>query len=125
MRATRSSKLKSKPGGDNSGNTRKEGWVDWNLEEEIAKVIEKGVALGLDLKSRGSIIRKTNQQQKGPAVSNTSQANNVIWDLEEEIAKLMETRVALGFDFNGNENEIIEVVSSREKEDEERMEDLE
>ena len=40
---------------------------------------------------------------------------------EEEITKVLETGAALGFDFNGREEEISQVISIMEREDEERV----
>ncbi|KAK0589063.1 hypothetical protein LWI29_009154 [Acer saccharum] len=77
-------------------------------EEEITKVIEKGVALGLDWRN-------------GSKKACNGDGNNEDWDVEEEVKKVMETGAALGFDFNGNEEEIYKVVSTRECEDEARL----
>ncbi|KAI9197737.1 hypothetical protein LWI28_003456 [Acer negundo] len=63
--------------------------VKWNLENEIARVIEKGVAHGIELKVRKQRI-----------------ANGREGDVDEEVTKIVETWVTLGFDFNGRENEI-------------------
>ncbi|KAI9194238.1 hypothetical protein LWI28_004328 [Acer negundo] len=51
-----------------------------------------------------------------------SKASYGTWNVDEEVAKVLETGAALRFDFNGNEEEIVEVVSSRKREDEKRME---
>ncbi|KAK1568772.1 hypothetical protein Q3G72_028490 [Acer saccharum] len=99
---TRSSILKIGQVRDIVGNSSRKGRVVWNSKEEITKVIEKGVVLGLNLKYRSSVIRKANQLHEGLKDS------DVIWDLEEEITKVLETGAALSFDFNGKENEIIE-----------------
>ena len=60
------------------------------MEGEFAKVIKKGVALG--------VVKKKN--------------DTIEWDLEEE--------VMMGFDFNGNEEELYEVVAELEREEEVR-----
>ncbi|KAK2634788.1 hypothetical protein Ddye_029580 [Dipteronia dyeriana] len=59
-------------------------------KEEITKFIEKGVALGLDFRSRKPV------DEEGPL----NQVSMGEWNLDEEVAKVMETGVALGFDFN-------------------------
>ncbi|KAK1580906.1 hypothetical protein Q3G72_001236 [Acer saccharum] len=86
--------------------------VIWNLDEEIAKVIEKGADLGVNFKLRSTCSKnedgvKKNREDK--------------WNLEEEVTKVIETRVALGLDFYGREEEIAEYLSSRELKDEARF----
>ncbi|KAI9154420.1 hypothetical protein LWI28_026107 [Acer negundo] len=76
--------------------------VIWHLEDEIAKVIEKGDALGINMQAK----------QMGD--------NSEVWDLQVEVAKVLETGAALGFDFHGQEVEITEIVSAMEKGDEVR-----
>ncbi|KAK1565552.1 hypothetical protein Q3G72_029415 [Acer saccharum] len=78
-----------------NSNKVKKKMVIWNIAEEITNFFEKGVAMGVDLKNRGS-------------------------SLDDKVSRIMETGAALGFDFNCNEDEIAEFVSSREKEDEAR-----
>ncbi|KAI9178653.1 hypothetical protein LWI28_029259 [Acer negundo] len=66
----------------------------WNLEDEVAKVVEKGVALGyfngpkasggLDSIPSGSLGQK-----------------NGSWCLSLKVAKVTETGITLGFDFHG------------------------
>ncbi|KAK1548763.1 hypothetical protein Q3G72_035111 [Acer saccharum] len=86
--------------------------VIWNLDEEIAKVIEKGADLGVNFKLRSTCSKdedgvKKNREDK--------------WNLEEEVTKVIETGVALGLDFYGKEAEIAKYLSSRELEDEARF----
>ena len=108
----------------------------WNLEEEMAKLIEKRVALGHDFKARhkapdleAKTKRIGNQEDinssgieggihGGIHGGSSSQSG---WSLEMEVAKILEVGAALGFDFNGNEGEIGEILSRREKEDEDRL----
>ncbi|KAI9168801.1 hypothetical protein LWI28_002123 [Acer negundo] len=70
----------------------------WNLEEEFAKVIQKGVALG--------IIKKKDDK--------------VEWDLDEEVTKVLETGATLGIDFDGNKEELYDVVVGLERKGEAR-----
>ncbi|KAK1584237.1 hypothetical protein Q3G72_031097 [Acer saccharum] len=86
----------------------------WSLEEEITKVIEKGVALGHIVTSKAN-VRGQEQQSGVKCLSNTG------WNLEEEVTKVIEVAIALGFDFNGKEDETGEQIARREMEDEERM----
>ncbi|KAK0607302.1 hypothetical protein LWI29_012866 [Acer saccharum] len=60
---TRGSRSKFKET-NNNGQVKYEKRVIWNLEDEIAKVTEKGVVLGLDLKS-GSSCRRSNNTKGG------------------------------------------------------------
>ncbi|KAK2641448.1 hypothetical protein Ddye_023211 [Dipteronia dyeriana] len=76
----------------------------WNLEVEITKVVEKGVELGYDF----------NKEQKTLITKES-------WNLEEEISKVIETGSTLGFDFNGIENEMVDQLSRREIEDEDKL----
>ncbi|KAK3229710.1 hypothetical protein Dsin_001591, partial [Dipteronia sinensis] len=70
----------------------------------MAKVIETGVALGVDFNALGKmgIFRGS-------------------WNLEEEIAKVIETRVTLIFDFKGAEQEMVQEIKRRELEDDSRL----
>ncbi|KAK1583238.1 hypothetical protein Q3G72_022055 [Acer saccharum] len=77
--------------------------VIWNFKEEIAKVIERGVARRLERETRDKEVS-----------SRTS------WSTEEEVANILETGAALGFDFKGQEEEIVEYLSVREREEENR-----
>ena len=75
----------------------------WNLEEEFAKVIERGVELGHIIKRR----EKTNEEPNGKEeVRNHSHSPDANWNLDEEVTKVIEVGLALGFDFNGKEVEI-------------------
>ncbi|KAK3199334.1 hypothetical protein Dsin_022749 [Dipteronia sinensis] len=76
----------------------------WNLEVEITKVVEKGVELGVDFNSKSKTVWKTGK-----------------WNLEDEIFKVLETGKALGFDFHGIEDDMVEQLSRRETEDDERF----
>lgn len=78
----------------------------WNLAEELTKVIEKGVSLGINF----------NAESSGEAGQ---------WNLEDEVAKVIETGKALGFDFNSREEEIAVLVAQREEEDDARSRDHE
>lgn len=78
----------------------------WNLEVELAKVVEKGVDLGY--------LRRDKVQQGGGSIEPSS------WRLSEEVAKVIEVGAALGFDFNRNKESISKEISRREKEDEDR-----
>ncbi|KAK0599225.1 hypothetical protein LWI29_003421 [Acer saccharum] len=55
----------------------------WSLEEEITKVIEKGVALGHIVTSKAN-VRGQEQQSGVKCLSNTG------WNLEEEVTKVIE-----------------------------------
>ena len=96
----------------------------WNLEEEIAKVIEKGVSLGYVFKAKEKDMGKEHivmQEDHFNARSNQGESQENSWNLDNEVAKVIEVGVALGFDFNGNEVEIGEKIATREKEDEALM----
>ena len=60
---------------------------NWNLEVEISKVIEKGVALGF-LNIRNS--KKSKESAAAIVDSNKSGS----WNLSAEVAKVIETRIA-------------------------------
>ncbi|KAK1561161.1 hypothetical protein Q3G72_035079 [Acer saccharum] len=92
-----------------SGSKRNLRKVIWNLDEEISKVIEKGVELGVDFK-----LRATCSSEKGGKKFN--KGDN--WSFEEEVAKVIETGAVLGVDFYGREAEILDYLSSREREEE-------
>ncbi|KAK2660312.1 hypothetical protein Ddye_006845 [Dipteronia dyeriana] len=82
----------------------------WNLKEEMAKVNDKGVALGVICGTEtgngsASIIREWLNKKK------------VRWSLCEEVDEVIEVGVALGFDFNGNEKIMEQEVGCREMED--------
>ena len=100
----------------------------WNLEEEIAKVIEKrGYPGGMFTiqKLRGLIkINKdkvVQQEDMGTLRTNPNDALVNIWDLEEEVTKVIEVGTELGFDFTGREVELGEQIVAREKEENERL----
>ncbi|KAK2648768.1 hypothetical protein Ddye_016257 [Dipteronia dyeriana] len=96
--------------GQDEGNNKAVGGnhEDWILEEEIAKVIDKGIFMGYDFKKE-----KLNDQSR------------VNWSLEDEITKVIEMGVSLSFDFNGKEKVIEEEIMRRESEDMCRVEGLE
>ncbi|KAI9181132.1 hypothetical protein LWI28_011788 [Acer negundo] len=96
---TRRAKL---PQNETSSRQKRLKKVNWNLEEEINKVVKRGTELGVDFKSRFAC----NRIEDGS-----------YWDLEEEVTKVIETGAALGIDFNGREVEIREIVSSKESEE--------
>ncbi|KAK3219709.1 hypothetical protein Dsin_013679 [Dipteronia sinensis] len=85
----------------------------WNLEVEVAKVIEKEVELGhiIPASSVGGtkITREVSREQTGT------------WSLSQEVAKVIEMGVALGIDFNGEELEVRNEVARRVTEDEEYL----
>ncbi|KAK1581655.1 hypothetical protein Q3G72_007744 [Acer saccharum] len=83
------------------------GLMRWNLGEEMAKVIEKGVALCVNFKSRDAEMSEGDM-------------DNGQWNLEDEVAKVIEVGKALGFDFNGREDEVAVFVARREEEDDDR-----
>ncbi|KAK3193120.1 hypothetical protein Dsin_024430 [Dipteronia sinensis] len=83
----------------------------WNIEEEIAKVIEKRIEMGRD--------RKTSSKKDDHANDNKE-----TWNIKEEVTEVIEMGVALGFDFNGKENEMSDIIASREAKDETRMIEL-
>ncbi|KAK0577276.1 hypothetical protein LWI29_030626 [Acer saccharum] len=82
----------------------------WNLEVEVAKVIEKCASLGC-FKSK-SVVAK-----EGVEVSKADS-----WNFSEEILKVIETGIALGFYFNGGEDRVAEEIARSESEDAERFE---
>ncbi|KAK0596443.1 hypothetical protein LWI29_015734 [Acer saccharum] len=99
--------------------------IYWNLEEEITKVIEKGVALGhivnskiIDREKGGA--NSHNFQEAATTGSRDGQNTGVLsadssWNLDEEVTKVIEVGAALGVDFNSKEAEIREVIVRREK----------
>ena len=98
--------------------------VVWNLEEEIAKVIDKGVALGVNFKkNKEKENLKPFDFEDGK--EGEKDATDTTWNLEEEVTKVIQMGVALGIDFNGIENEMIKIIDSREEEDDARMEEAE
>ncbi|KAK1586456.1 hypothetical protein Q3G72_002762 [Acer saccharum] len=84
--------------------------VRWNLGDEMAKVIEKRVALGINFNAE-----KDSDEQGEDSINPREQ-----WNLEEKVTRIIETGKALGFDFNSNEDEITVVIAKRELEDENR-----
>ncbi|KAK3199477.1 hypothetical protein Dsin_022892 [Dipteronia sinensis] len=88
----------------------------WNLEVEIAKVIEKGVALGF---INGSIAQKNSEV----GINDEKRKKSVSWSFSEEVANVIKARVALGFYFNGDEDVILEEIMRRELKDDVRFQD--
>jgi hypothetical protein len=89
--------------------------VKWNIENEIAKVIEEGVARRIEHISRRQ--KFLNEDCRTDTEDNSS----LSWKVDEEVTKVIETGVKLGFDFNGNELEISQVLATMEMEDEARF----
>ncbi|KAK1548820.1 hypothetical protein Q3G72_009996 [Acer saccharum] len=84
----------------------------WSLEEEIAKVIEKGVALGRIVMSRNNAGVARSNRSQNPDENGTNRgsgASDTSWNLEEEVTKVIEVGKAVGFDFNGKEHELQDV----------------
>ncbi|KAK0587835.1 hypothetical protein LWI29_029620 [Acer saccharum] len=73
--------------------------VVWNLGDEIAKVVEKGVALGLIVTTgiRNGKSRKVDQTNQGNCEAKMGEKKN--WDLEDEVTKVVETGTGLTFRF--------------------------
>ncbi|KAI9201587.1 hypothetical protein LWI28_025649 [Acer negundo] len=93
--------------------------VIWNLEEEISKVIENGVAKRLEKewRLRGRADGNGRWIMDGGVEGVSRKAS---WNTEEEVTKVVEIGAELGFDYNGQEDEVVEFVTMRENEDEER-----
>ncbi|KAI9190539.1 hypothetical protein LWI28_006601 [Acer negundo] len=86
----------------------------WNLETEVAKVIEKGMSL--DYFNKSSVGGRCGEVSSGCERGFTGS-----WRLSEEVAKIIETGSALGFDFHGKEGQAAVEISMREKKDEARF----
>ncbi|KAK2651968.1 hypothetical protein Ddye_011824 [Dipteronia dyeriana] len=110
--------------------------VYWNLKDEIAKVVEKGVALGYVFKYKETRVNNGGSCDNHGIISEgnsvgvetggqTGNDEDTMWSLEDEIGKVLEVMVTLGFDFNSKEVEISGVITQREKEDEERLAEIE
>ncbi|KAI9184971.1 hypothetical protein LWI28_002984 [Acer negundo] len=83
----------------------------WNLEVEVAKVIEKGVELGhIRFMSAGDGRRNLGEDYG---------SQNEFWSLSQEVTNVIKMGVALGLDFNGEEDVIGEEVARRVTEDDE------
>ncbi|KAK3189252.1 hypothetical protein Dsin_028813 [Dipteronia sinensis] len=78
------------------------GLENWNLEDEITKIVEDATKAGKNL--------------NGPQ----SKDNRVTWNLEAEVANVIETGVALGLDFNISDRELVKDVAKRDLADMER-----
>ncbi|KAK1574954.1 hypothetical protein Q3G72_001303 [Acer saccharum] len=116
----------------------------WDLDDEVAKVIEEGAALGYDFNGENDELEvevsvegesdKDNriessshddQEMKGEEKDEVGQKNNqnkvskkLARQLEREVSKVVETGVALGFDFNSKEKEAETEIAKWEVEDE-------
>ncbi|KAK1553731.1 hypothetical protein Q3G72_002783 [Acer saccharum] len=95
--------------------------VLWNLEDEITKVIERREARGRCREEAGPAVVGANLENAGEV--NIIEGRGTSWNTEEEVAKVIEVGADLGFDYNGNEDEIVEYLSLREKEDDDREEE--
>ncbi|KAK2648435.1 hypothetical protein Ddye_015924 [Dipteronia dyeriana] len=97
----------------NGGNGSNTGRGSWNLEEELSKVIEKGVAMGQF--KVPNIVNKSGNTTVG---SSGDSAGG--WSLSDEVVKVIEMGCALGFDFNGKVGRVAAEIDRREKDDEAR-----
>ncbi|KAK3227437.1 hypothetical protein Dsin_007299 [Dipteronia sinensis] len=98
--------------------------LSWSVEEEIAKVIENGVAIGrLKTRSKSKFGEKEHDLDDANNTTIDAGDNKILWCLEEEIVKVIKTGVALGIDFGGNQKDIMEEISRRELEDTARVSD--
>ncbi|KAI9186925.1 hypothetical protein LWI28_022314 [Acer negundo] len=85
----------------------------WNLDVEVAKVVENGVELG-HIRSPAEEDRKRNLRDE-------STTQNKSWSLSQEVTKVIEMGVPLCLDFNGEESAIGNEVVRRVTEDEESL----
>ncbi|KAK3205564.1 hypothetical protein Dsin_019610 [Dipteronia sinensis] len=85
----------------------------WNLEVELTKAVEKGVAMGY-FKVPSSI------NDRGAGIAGSRESADGGWSFSNEVAKVIEMGVALGLDFKGKEDEVVAEIDRREKEDEAR-----
>lgn len=83
------------------------------MDEEIAKVIKKEVALGANFLARRI---NTIRDVVSPSMEQLSK-----WDFEVEVTKVLKIGAALGFNFNRNEIKIAAIVSSMENKDKARQ----
>ena len=92
----------------------------------MAKLIEKRVALGHDLKARHKVSdleaqkkwignQENNNNSGIEGGSHGGSSRQFGWNLEMEVAKILEVGAALGFDFNGKEGEIGKILSRKGK----------
>ncbi|KAK3205575.1 hypothetical protein Dsin_019621 [Dipteronia sinensis] len=86
----------------------------WNLEVELTKAVEKGVAMGY-FKVPSSI------NDRGAGIAGSRESADGGWSFSNEVAKVIEMGVALGLDFKGKEDEVVAEIDRREKEDEARF----
>lgn len=82
----------------------------WNLGGELAKVIDKGLDIGV-LKRPGMVKRMNGSQDE------QNNSRGVKWSLSKEVEKVIEVGVALGVNFNGNEDCAEAEIRRRESED--------
>ncbi|KAK0575010.1 hypothetical protein LWI29_032546 [Acer saccharum] len=73
--------------------------VRWSLQEEIAKVIAKGISLGYVFNAR-------DKETEGSKTQVGDKDEEQSWSLGVEITKVIEVGVALGVDFNSKEDSI-------------------
>ncbi|KAK0583469.1 hypothetical protein LWI29_037316 [Acer saccharum] len=114
------------------------GWEE-GLSTNLISVEEGDIGLGLGSsirpkKGRGKrscySSKKHGKMTRSSSVHDKTQhqlrevKNKVGWCLEEEIVKVMEKGMALGFEFNGKKKELLEIISSRKKENDTRFHDL-
>ncbi|KAK0596187.1 hypothetical protein LWI29_013474 [Acer saccharum] len=66
------------------------------------------------------------QRKKTTATDNKSEEKSIKgnWNVDDEVIKVMEIGAQLGINFNGKEREMAEYIRIREKEDEDRMDDV-
>ncbi|KAK3221696.1 hypothetical protein Dsin_008721 [Dipteronia sinensis] len=86
----------------------------WNLEAEMAKVLEKGAALGY-------FKQPFHEQNSGTGTSVDGQLMVGKRILSEEVVKVIEIGTALGLDFHGQEDLVAEEINRKEKEEELRI----
>ncbi|KAI9194405.1 hypothetical protein LWI28_005663 [Acer negundo] len=97
------------------GNHKQQKWKKrWSLQEEIAKVIEKGFSLGYEFKVRG-------KKAEGGYLATGNSVQERSWSMGIENANMIEVGVALVVDFNGQEHSIWIAIAQREVEDENRL----
>ncbi|KAK0595949.1 hypothetical protein LWI29_011376 [Acer saccharum] len=105
----------------------------WFVKEEVTKVIEVGSSLGIDLNGKEQemidilVSREREDVDKlnqlcGQVLNNKdSSRDNEPWFVKEEVTKVIEVGSALGIDFNGKEQEMIDILVSREREDVDKL----
>ncbi|KAI9200466.1 hypothetical protein LWI28_008397 [Acer negundo] len=84
----------------------------WNLEKELTKFIEKGVALNVNMNRINTI-----SSVDGTVEIKLQNGIKDRWNLDVEVTKIIKTGVALGFYFNRREEEMAVILAKREVED--------